>query len=180
MSLRGLLRTQRGPCNDIAVDRWGPRTAVKVFLIMWVGHVALYYTYDPQVFGERGLFVKIFFAFCLCAGGYMFYRLTKAAEMGFAFRHAVPTVITLWCCVETNARWKAYPDPLAVVDSFLISCIVFALVLLAWLIIRSEKNSGAFGRPVKQMSSLARIIHNNNSELVSGSARRSAGVSGHA
>jgi hypothetical protein len=136
MHLRGLLSTQRGPRADIPVDRWCPRIAVKVFLIMWIGHVVLYYTYDPQVFGEQGLFVKFFFAFCLCAGGYMFYRLTKAPDMGFAFRYAVPTVITLWCCVETRSRWRAFPDPLSVIDAFFIACVAAALVLLAGLIIR--------------------------------------------
>jgi len=139
--LRNLLRTRRLPSPDAAVDRWCPRTAVKVFLIMWIGHVVLYYTYDPDVFGERGMFVKFFFAFCLGAGGYMFYRLTKASEMDYAFRYAIPTVITIWCCVETNGRWRVYPDPLAVVDMFLIGCVAVAVTVLVVLIIRSERKS---------------------------------------
>ncbi|MCX8043215.1 MAG: hypothetical protein N3B18_03715 [Desulfobacterota bacterium] len=138
-SLRNLLCTRRLPSTEAAVDRWCPRTAVKVFLIMWIGHVVLYYTYDPDVFGERGLFVKFFFAFCLGAGGYMFYRLTKASEMGYAFRYAIPTVITIWCCVETISRWRTYPDPMAVVDAFLIGCIAVSVILLAVIVILSER-----------------------------------------
>jgi hypothetical protein len=139
LNIRTLLHTEKQPLNDIQVDRWCPRTAVKVFFTMWVGHVALYYTYDETIFGETGYFTKFFFAFCFLVGSYLIYRLLQAKEMGFAFRYTIPTVVIIWSCVETIGRWRNYPDPMAMVDSFFIMCIVFAIALLAFIITRSEK-----------------------------------------
>ena len=138
LNLRKRLHSEKHPRIDIQIDRWCPRTAVKVFFTMWVGHVALYYTYDETIFGETGYFTKLFFAFCFLVGSYLIYRLLKAKEMGFAFRYTIPTVVIIWSCVETIGRWRNYPDPMGMVDSFLIMCIVVALALLAFIIIRSE------------------------------------------
>lgn len=136
---RRILRLARQSKDEIHVDRWGARTAVKVFYVMWFGHVALYFAYDAIVFGEQGLFTKFFFAFCFFTGVYLIYRLLKTRETGFALRYAVPTVVIIWSCVETIQRWKKYPDPLAVVDPFLIASMAVALVLLVYVIIRTER-----------------------------------------
>jgi hypothetical protein len=143
LNLRKLFHPEKQTPNDIQIDRWCPRTAVKVFFIMWFGHVALYYTYDETIFGETGYFTKFFFAFCFFAGSYLIYRLLKAKEMGFAFRYTIPTVVIIWSCVETIGRWRNYPDPMAMVDSFFIMCIVISLALLTFIIIRSEKKKKA-------------------------------------
>ena len=60
LNLRKLLQPEKQSRNDIQVDRWCPRTAVKVFFTMWVGHVVLYYTYDETIFRRDWLFYKIF------------------------------------------------------------------------------------------------------------------------
>ena len=143
LSIRKLLHTEKQPIKDIQVDRWCPRTAVKVFFTMWVGHVALYYTYDDTIFGETGYFTKFFFALCFLVGSYLMYRLLKAKEMGFAFRYTIPTVVIIWSCVETIGRWRNYPDPMAMVDSFLIMCMVIAIAILIFIIVRSEKKKKA-------------------------------------
>jgi hypothetical protein len=108
---------------------------------MWFGHVALYYAYDATIFGERGIFTKFLFTFCFFVGSYLIYRLLKAQEMGFAFRYTIPTVVIIWSCVETIGRWRAYPDPLAVADPFLIMSMVAAVVLLTIIIIRAERRA---------------------------------------
>ena len=143
LNLRKLLHPGKQAQDDIQVDRWCPRTAVKVFFIMWFGHVALYYTYDETIFGETGYFTKFFFAFCFLVGSYLIYRLLKAKEMGFAFRYTIPTVVIIWSCVETIGRWRNYPDPMAMLDSFLIICMVVSIILLTFIIFRSEKKKKA-------------------------------------
>lgn len=143
LHLRKLLHPEKQPRNDIQVDRWCPRTAVKVFFTMWVGHVALYYTYDETIFGETGYFTKFFFAFCFLVGSYLIYRLLKTKEMGFAFRYTIPTVVIIWSCVETIGRWRNYPDPMAVLDSFLTLNIIVAIALLVFIIIRAETKKKA-------------------------------------
>jgi hypothetical protein len=139
LQLRRLLRLEKQSRDDIPVDRWCPRTAVKVFYTMWFGHVALYYAYDETIFGERGMFTKCLFTFCFFVGSYLIYRLLKAKEMGFALRYTIPTVVIIWSCVETIGRWRAYPDPMAVVDSVLVISMAVAVVLLAFIIIRAER-----------------------------------------
>ena len=146
LNLRKLLHPEKQDQNDIHVDRWCPRTAVKVFFIMWFGHVALYYTYDETIFGETGYFTKFFFAFCFLVGTYLIYRLLKAKEIGFAFRYTIPTVVIIWSCVETIGRWKTYPDPMAMVDSFFIMCMTVATVLLTIIILLSEKRKKAISQ----------------------------------
>jgi hypothetical protein len=141
MQVRRLLHLEKLSRNDIPVDRWCPRTAVKVFFTMWFGHVALYYAYDETIFGERGLFAKCLFTFCFFVGSYLIYRLLKAKEMGFAFRYTIPTVVIIWSCVETIGRWKEYPDPMAVVDPFLTISMAAVVLLLAFIIIRSERRA---------------------------------------
>ena len=141
LQLRRLLHLEKQSRDDIPVDRWCPRTAVKVFYTMWFGHVALYYAYDETIFGERGIFTKCLFTFCFFVGSYLIYRLLKAKEMGFAFRYTIATVVIIWSCVETIGRWRAYPDPMAAVDPFLAMSMIAAVVLLAFIIIRSERRA---------------------------------------
>jgi len=143
LNARRLLHPERQSQKDVQVDRWGARTAVKVFFTMWTGHVVLFYTYDENIFGERGFFAKSLFAFCLFTGTYLFYRLLKAKEMGFSFRYTIPTVVIIWSCVETVGRWKKYPDPMAVLDPFFMTSIAIALAFLVFSIIRTEKKERA-------------------------------------
>jgi len=138
---RRLFRLEKHSRNDIPVDRWCPRTAVKVFFTMWFGHVTLYYAYDATIFGERGFFTKFLFTFCFFVGSYLIYRLLKVKEMGFAFRYTIPTVVIIWSCVETIGRWRAYPDTMAVVDPFLTISMLAAVIFLVVIIIRTEKKA---------------------------------------
>lgn len=139
VNLRTMLKPQRRPCHAISVDRWCPRTAVKVFLTMWIGHVVLYFVFDNTIFGERGFMTKFLFGFCLFSGSYLFYSLTRAEEMGFALRYTIPTVVIIWSCVETIGRWRKYPDPFSVVDPFFMGFVSLSALLLIYSIIRSTK-----------------------------------------
>lgn len=133
ISLRKALHITRGVLPEIAIDHWGPRVAFKMFAMIWIGHVALFFAYDKDFFGPQGLVCKMFFIFCLVAGTYLFYRLTKAQEMGFAFRYAMPTVIVLWSCIETLVKWKIFSEPWITLNPVFLTIVVltFAGVLVA-------------------------------------------------
>ncbi len=51
ISLRKVLHTQKGAVREIPIENWGPRTAFKMFTLIWMGHVALFFAYDPDFFG---------------------------------------------------------------------------------------------------------------------------------
>jgi len=139
ISLRKVLHTQKGAVREIPIETWGPRTAFKMFTLIWMGHVALFFAYDPDFFGTQSLFCKIFFISCLIGGTYLFYRLTKAEEMGFAYRYAIPTVVVIWSCIETLAKWKILSEPWITLNPAFLILVVVVFVLTIVLIRRAEK-----------------------------------------
>lgn len=139
ITLRQLLHTQPGAVREIPVDNWGPRTAFKMFTLIWMGHVALFFAYDPDFFGTQSLFCKIFFISCLIGGTYLFYRLTQAEEMGYAYRYAIPTVVVLWSCIETLAKWKILSEPWITLNPAFLALVVVVFVITIVFIVRAEK-----------------------------------------
>jgi hypothetical protein len=139
ISLRKGLHTTRGAIQEIPIDNWGPRTAFKMFTLVWMGHVALFFAYDPDFFGPQSMFCKLFFIACLIGGTYLFYRLTKAEEMGFAFRYAIPTVVVLWSCIETLAKWKILSEPWITLNPAFMALVIVIFVIAIVLIVRAEK-----------------------------------------
>jgi hypothetical protein len=139
ISLRKGLHTQKGAVREIPIENWGPRTAFKMFTLIWMGHVVLFFAYDPDFFGTQSLFCKIFFISCLIGGTYLFYRLTKSEEMGFAYRYAIPTVVVIWSCIETLAKWKILSEPWITLNPAFLILVVVIFVLTIVLIRRAEK-----------------------------------------
>ena len=139
ISLRKLLHTQTGAVREIPIDNWGPRTAFKMFTLIWMGHVSLFFAYDPDFFGTQSLFCKIFFISCLIGGTYLFYRLTQAEEMGYAYRYAIPTVVVLWSCIETLAKWKILSEPWITLNPAFLALVVVVFVITIVFIVRAEK-----------------------------------------
>jgi hypothetical protein len=139
IALRRMFTTTKSPLQDIFIENWGPRTAFKMFTLIWMGHVALFFVYDQDFFGAQSLFCKVFFFACLLGGIYLFYRLTKADEMGFAFRYAIPTVVVIWSCIETLVKWKILSEPWITLDPAFLSIIVIVFISALILIVRSEK-----------------------------------------
>ena len=139
ISLRKGLRILKGPLADIPVDNWGPRTAFKMFSLIWFGHIALFFAYDPDIFGTQSIACKIFFISCLLGGTWLFYRLTKAEEMGYAFRYAIPTVVVLWSCIETLAKWKILSEPWITLNPAFLAIVVVVFAGALFFIIRAER-----------------------------------------
>ena len=139
IALRKSLHAVKGPVTDIPVENWGPRTAFKMFTMIWFGHIALFFAYDTDFFGPQSTACKIFFISCLLGGTYLFYRLTKAEEMGFAFRYAIPTVVVLWSCIETLAKWKILSEPWITLNPVFMAVVVVVFAGALFLIVRAER-----------------------------------------
>ena len=139
IALRKSLHIVKGPMPDIPVENWGPRTAFKMFALIWFGHIALFFAYDPDVFGTQSTACKIFFVSCLLGGTWLFYRLTKAEEMGFAFRYAIPTVVVLWSCIETLAKWKILSEPWITLNPAFLTLVVLVFAGALFFIVRAER-----------------------------------------
>jgi hypothetical protein len=139
ISLRKGLHTLRGAVKETPIDNWGPRAAFKMFTLVWMGHVSLFFAYDPDFFGPQGKFCKVFFVACLIGGTYLFYRLTKAEEMGFALRYAIPTVVVIWSSIETLAKWKILSEPWITLNPAFMIIVVGVFVIAIVFIVRAEK-----------------------------------------
>ncbi len=139
ISLRKGLRITRGKLPEISIDHWGPRVAIKMFLMIWVGHMILFFGYDEDFFGPQSLYCKTVFVLCLLGGSYLFYRLTKAKEMDYAFRYAMPTVIVLWSCVELLVKWKITAEPWITLNPVFMFFVAIAFIAIIFLIVRAEK-----------------------------------------
>jgi len=139
ISLRKGLRITRGKLPEISIDHWGPRVAIKMFLMIWVGHMILFFGYDEDFFGPQSLYCKTVFVLCLLGGSYLFYRLTKAKEMDYAFRYAMPTVIVLWSCIEIMVKWKVFSEPWITLNPVFMFFVVIAFILIIFLIVRAER-----------------------------------------
>jgi hypothetical protein len=133
------LRILNGPPPDVPIVNWCPRTAFKMFSLIWFGHVSLFFAYDPDVFGTQSIACKVFFVSCLLGGTYLFYRLTKADDMGFAFRYAIPTVVVLWSCIETLAKWKILSEPWITLNPAFLTLVVMVFAAALFFIVRAER-----------------------------------------
>ena len=140
ISLRNGLRITREKLPDISIDHWGPRVAVKMFLLIWVGHLILFFGFDEDFFGPQGQYCKTVFILCLLGGSYLFYNLTKAKEMDYAFRYAIPTVIVLWTCVELLVKWKIFSEPWITLNPVFLAIITVAFISILVLIVRTERS----------------------------------------
>lgn len=139
ISLRKGLRITKGDLPDISVDHWGPRVAFKMFTVIWIGHLILFFAYDEDFFGPQGIFCKTVFVLCLLGGSYLFYKLTKAEEMDYAFRYAMPTVIVLWSCIEILVKWKIFSEPWITLNPLFLIIVTVAFICALFLIVRAER-----------------------------------------
>jgi hypothetical protein len=139
--LRKKLHISHSNTRPASPDNWGARTAFKMFTLIWMGHVALFFAYDPEMFGIKGLFCKMFFISCLVGGIYLFYRLTKAQQMDFAFRYAIPTVIVIWSCIETLVKWKIFSEPWITLNPLFLTIVTLVFIGVLFLIVRAERKS---------------------------------------
>jgi len=65
--------------------------------------------------------------------------LTKAKEMDYAFRYAMPTVIVLWSCVELLVKWKITAEPWITLNPLFLSIVTVAFIAILLYIIRAER-----------------------------------------
>ena len=86
---------------------------------------------------------KSVFVLCLLGGSYLFYRLTKAQEMDYAFRYAMPTVIVLWSCVELLVKWKITSEPWISLNPLFMGIVTVAFIVILLYIVRAERRKKA-------------------------------------
>ncbi len=139
ISLRKLLHIKPDNRDEIIINEWGPRAAFKIFSLIWIGHLLLFFAFDERFFGPQGLFCKGLFFVCLIGGTYLFYRLLKSEQLDFAFRYAIPTVIVIWSCIETMVKWKVFTEPWITLNPVFMSFVVIAFTATLFFAVKIER-----------------------------------------
>ena len=120
----------------------------ELILVLWTCYLVLLISYDKNFFGDRHP-VTYFIAFgSLFWSLYLFFRLLKIKEMGYAIRYAIPTVVIFWNFVEIMGRLKFFKEiwvePVQYLLEIMLLIIVFILLTIIG-ILQNKKNTNNHG-----------------------------------
>lgn len=117
-------------------------TFMELNLILWTSYLVLLFSYDDHFLGDRHPITTLIACICLVGSIYMFIKLIKIHQWGYAIRYAIATVIVFWTFVEVLGRRDVFKEiwvhPLDYKYE-MIAILVSLVVLLAFLIYNSSK-----------------------------------------
>ncbi len=133
--LRRKLRLMSGDVATGRVVNYGPRVAFEIIVVMWVFYVLLLLCYDRSIFGPHHPVTYGVFVLSLGCGMYLFFRLFRIKELGYAIRYAIPTVVVFWNGVEILAKWGIFREPWVSLNIPVMGAILGAFGLSIYLIL---------------------------------------------
>lgn len=117
-------------------------TFMELNLMLWTCYLVLLFCYDDHLLGERHPITTLIAAICLAGSIYMFIKLIKIPQWGYAIRYAIATVIVFWTFVEVLGRRDVFKEiwvhPLEYKYE-MITILASLVVLLFFLIYNSSK-----------------------------------------
>ncbi|MDP7069964.1 MAG: hypothetical protein QF561_01285 [Phycisphaerales bacterium] len=132
---RKLHLTARAPVSGTVVN-YGPRTAFEMISILWFFYVLLLLLYDESLVGVHHPLTYACLVLSLAFGMWLFVRLLRIKDMGYAIRYAIPTVIVIWNVVEITAKWGLYEEPWLTLDPAIMVVICVSFVAGIALVVR--------------------------------------------
>ncbi len=133
--LRRKLRLMSAEVAAGRVVNYGPRVAFEIIVVMWVFYVILLLCYDRSIFGPHHPVTYAVFMLSLGCGTYLFFRLFRIKELGYAMRYAIPTVVIFWNGVEILAKWGVFREPWVSLNIPVMGAILAAFALSTYLIV---------------------------------------------
>ncbi|MCP4758272.1 MAG: hypothetical protein GY894_09210 [Planctomycetes bacterium] len=127
--------TAKTPVTGTVIN-YGPRTAFEMISILWFFYVLLLLLYDETLLGVHHLLTYACLVLSLAFGMWLFVRLLRIKDMGFAIRYAIPTVIIIWNVVEITAKWGLYEEPWLTLDPAIMVVICMSFVAGVALVVR--------------------------------------------
>jgi hypothetical protein len=85
-------------------------TMMELVMVLWTFYLVLLFSYDERFFGDRHLVTYLVAFGSLFCSVYLFMRLLRIKELGFAIRYAIPTVVIFWNFVEILGRWGLFQE----------------------------------------------------------------------
>ncbi|WP_342990136.1 MULTISPECIES: hypothetical protein [Bacteroides] len=121
-------------------------TFMELNLIMWTSYLVLLFCYDENFVGEHSPVTAIVAFGCLAGSFFMFKRLLKITQWGYAMRFSIATVVVFWTFVEVLGRWNIFHEiwvePMAYTTEMITILLAF-FVLLAFLFYQSAKKKNS-------------------------------------
>ncbi|MCD4698329.1 MAG: hypothetical protein K8S16_19045 [Bacteroidales bacterium] len=85
-------------------------TMMELIALLWTFYLVLLFVYDSNFFGDRHPVTYIIAFGSLLWSGYLFLKLLRIPNTGYAIRYAIPTVIIFWNFVEILGRWDVFKE----------------------------------------------------------------------
>ena len=121
-------------------------TFMELNLIMWTSYLVLLFCYDENFVGEHSPVTAIVAFGCLAGSFFMFKRLLKITQWGYAMRFSIATVVVFWTFVEVLGRWNIFHEiwvePMAYTTEMITILLAF-FALLAFLFYQSAKKKNS-------------------------------------
>lgn len=82
----------------------------EMIIILWTFYLLLLFSYDDHFGGDHSVATYIIAFGSLFWSIYLFFKLLKISDLGYAIRYAIPTVIIFWNFVEILGRWSFFTE----------------------------------------------------------------------
>lgn len=119
-------------------------TFMELNMLLWTFYLLLLFVYDKEFIGDDSLTAHIVAYGSLLGSLYLFLKLMKKKNMGYAIRYAIPTVIIFWNFVEILGRWNVFKEiwvhPLEYATE-MISFVVIIIILLFIVFFENKRKS---------------------------------------
>lgn len=119
-------------------------TFMEMNILLWTSYLVLLFAYDDTFFGDKHP-LTIFIAFASLAWSvWLFIRLLKIRQIGYAIRYAIPTVIIFWTFIEILGRWNFFEEIWVQPMEYKLEMLLMLLVFIGlFIILLTSKNKGA-------------------------------------
>ncbi len=134
LKIKGIVELQQRPRNIAMV------TFNELILILWTFYLVLLFSYDNNFLGDRHPATYIIAFGSLLLSLYLFIKLIKIQEIGYAIRYAIPTVIIFWNFVEIMGRWNVLKEIWVEPSKYYVEISLMLVVFIILTVIVFTKN----------------------------------------
>ncbi len=105
-------------------------TFMELIMILWTFYLLLLFAYDDNFAGDNSIVTHLIAYASLLWSLYLFIKLIKKKNIGYAIRYSIPTVIIFWNFVEILGRWDLFKEIWVHPFDYVYEMISFVVVLV--------------------------------------------------
>ncbi len=115
-------------------------TFMELIMLLWTFYLVLLFAYDDNFAGDNSIITHIIAYASLLWSLYLFTKLIKIRNIGYAIRYSIPTVIIFWNFVEILGRWDFFKEIWVHPFEYALEMILFLVVIIVLSIIMFVEN----------------------------------------